>query len=456
MPPEPEIHDQGVMSGPVDGELVLAAGRSRPAEQVRSLLGWVEGGRALTQTGRVRLADVRELVVMLDAGDLPSPQNASARIMSSAELPELTAIVEWAKACRLVRVNKGRLVPVKKNIPLLDRPLELWAAMLEAFPQLGEVLCPPGWAESLMHCHFREAMGALFEELHQRGGSIDVARACELAWEAVTVLYFLEDAPEQHRTLWRKLNDRDVLHALEVLERLGALRRNEERVTLTELGSWWMRRAVGEPSQRDSVLQVKISLLGVSKPPVWRRLLVPADLRLDRLHGVIQAAMGWENYHMHVFADGAHRYGLADRELGHQDERKVTLGQLLKRARQRIRYTYDFGDDWEHEILLEGVLTAEPDMRYPVCVAGKGACPPEDCGGVWGYQDLRDALVDPAHERHEEMLEWLDLQTAAEFDPTRFDPEEVNGALGAGDDAQGWSVHSFEGDQRAMAVRRAA
>jgi hypothetical protein len=102
------------------------------------------------------------------------------------------------------------------------------------------------------------------------------------------------------------------------------------------------------------------------------------------------------------------------------------------------------------------VLTAEPDARYPVCVVGKGACPPEDCGGVWGYQDLREALADSAHEQREEMLEWLGLQTAAEFDPARFDVEEVNRALGAGDDAQGWSVHSFEGDQRAMAVRRAA
>jgi Plasmid pRiA4b ORF-3-like protein len=422
---------------------------------MRSFVGWVGAGRALTQSGRVRLADLGELVILLDTGDLPDQQEARRRITSSAELPELTAVVEWAKASRLVRVSKGQLVPVKKNMPLLDRPLELWAAMLEAFPRLGEVLCPPGWAESLMRCHFREAIGALFEELYHRGGSIDVARACELAWEAVTALYFLEDAPEQHRTLWRKLNDRDVLHALKVLEHLGALRRNEERVTLTELGSWWMGRVAGEPSEEDPILQVKISLLGVAGPPVWRRLLLPAHIWLDRLHGVIQAAMGWEDYHMHVFADGARRYGLADRELEHRDERKVTLGQLLKRARERIRYTYDFGDDWEHEILLEGVLTAEPDVRYPVCVAGKGACPPEDCGGVWGYQDLRDALADPAHERHEEMLEWLGLQTAAEFDPARFDVEEINGVLGAGEDVQGWSAYSSE-DRPATAVGRAA
>ncbi len=434
---------------------MVAAGRARPAEQVRLLVGWVGAGRALTQTGRVRLADLGELVVLLDTGDLPDRQEATRRITSSVELPELTAVVEWAKASRLVRVSKGQLVPVKKNMPLLDRPLELWAAMLDAFPRLGEALCPPGWAESLMRCHFREAIGALFEELYQRGGSIDVVRACELAWEAVTALYFFEDAPEQHRTLWRKLNDRDVLHALKVLEHMGALRRDEERVTLTELGSWWMGLVAGEASEEDPILQVKMSLLGVSEPPVWRRLLLPASLRLDRLHGVIQAAMGWEDYHMHVFADGARRYGLADRELGIHDERKVTLGQLLRRASQRVRYSYDFGDDWEHEILLEGVLVAEPDVRYPVCIAGEGACPPEDCGGVWGYQDLRDALADPAHERHEEMLEWLGLQTAVEFDPARFDVEEVNVALGGGEDVQGWSAYS-SADRPVTVVRRAA
>jgi hypothetical protein len=206
----------------------------------------------------------------------------------------------------------------------------------------------------------------------------------------------------------------------------------------------------------DFVLQVKISLLGSSKPPVWRRLLVPADIRLDRLHGVIQATMGWEDYHMHVFSDGSCEYGLADPELGHRDERKATLGRLLKREGERIRYTYDFGDDWEHEIVVEKVLAAEPGVRYPVCVAGKGACPPEDCGGVWGYEHLREVLADPADEEHGEMLEWLGLQTAAEFDPARFDVDEVNRALGSGDDARRSSVHSSEEDPRATAVRRAA
>lgn len=200
-----------------------------------------------------------------------------------------------------------------------------------------------------------------------------------------------------------------------------------------------------------AVVQVKISLLGVSKPPVWRRLLVPADIRLDRLHGVIQAAMGWEGYHMHAFSDGSREYGRPDRELEHRDERKVTLSSLLERAGDRIRYTYDFGDGWEHEIVLEKALAAEPGVRYPVCTAGKGACPPEDCGGVWGYEDLRGALVDPSHEQHQEMLEWLGLQTATEFDSARFDADEVNRALDACEDAPRWSAQ----ESRAASIGRA-
>jgi hypothetical protein len=176
----------------------------------------------------------------------------------------------------------------------------------------------------------------------------------------------------------------------------------------------------------EAVLQLKVTLIGASKPPVWRRLLVPATMRLDRLHNVIQAAMGWKDYHLHVFSAGGVDYGQPDPELGHRDERKTSLDRVLSQPGERMRYTYDFGDDWEHDIVVEKVLAAEPGARYPICVAGKGSCPPEDCGGVWGYASLRETLEDPTHEEHEDMLEWLGLETAAEFDPAAFDADEVN------------------------------
>ena len=176
------------------------------------------------------------------------------------------------------------------------------------------------------------------------------------------------------------------------------------------------------------IYQVKMTLRGVSKPPVWRRIAVPAGLTLDLLHEVIQQAMGWEDGHMHVFSTSRGGYGIRDPELGHADEGKVTLAQVLAKPGARMSYTYDFGDDWEHDIVLEKILPpdAAPGLS---CLAGKGACPPEDCGGAWGYASLKEALADPDHEEHEDLLDWLGFDSAADFDPADFRLDEVNARL---------------------------
>jgi Plasmid pRiA4b ORF-3-like protein len=178
------------------------------------------------------------------------------------------------------------------------------------------------------------------------------------------------------------------------------------------------------------VYQLKITLRDVSKPPVWRRVLVRAGITLRDLHEVIQQAMGWENYHMHVFSTGWQEYGSPDPELEHASDKKARLSEVLTVPGDRLRYTYDFGDDWEHDIVLEEIRPAEPTKAYPICMAGKGACPPEDCGGVWGYANLKEILASPSNEEHEEMLDWLGLDTAAEFDPGRLSIDEVNDRLG--------------------------
>lgn len=180
----------------------------------------------------------------------------------------------------------------------------------------------------------------------------------------------------------------------------------------------------------EPVMQLKVSLVGVSKPPVWRRLFVRATMRLNRLHDVIQAAMGWEDYHLHAFEAGGVDYGPRDAELEHRDERRTSIGDLLSEPGARMRYVYDFGDHWQHEIVVEKVLASEPDARYPVCLTGKGRCPPEDCGGIWGYEGLRETLADPTHEEHADMLEWLGIESAQEFDPHDFDVDDVNLMLG--------------------------
>ena len=158
------------------------------------------------------------------------------------------------------------------------------------------------------------------------------------------------------------------------------------------------------------IYQLKVSLLG-TKPPVWRRVLVPADLTFAKLHDVLQTAMGWYDEHMHEFRISQRRM-----------EVTATLSAVLRKTGARMNYTYDFGDNWEHLILLERRLEADPHTTYPMCTDGKLACPPEDCGGVHGYYDLLKARADRRHPRHQELREWV----GDKFDPESFSPDEVN------------------------------
>jgi len=193
-------------------------------------------------------------------------------------------------------------------------------------------------------------------------------------------------------------------------------------------------RSSGERARRPEpgllAYQLKITLRDVSKPAVWRRVLVRAGITLRDLHEVIQQAMGWGNYHMYRFSTGWREYGSPDPELGYASDKKARLSEVITEPGDRLRYTYDFGDDWEHDIVLEEIRPAEPTEAYPMCVAGKGACPPEDCGGAWGYANLKEILTSPSHDEHKEMLDWLGLDTAAEFDPAKLPIGEVNDRLG--------------------------
>ncbi|MFJ7911342.1 plasmid pRiA4b ORF-3 family protein [Kitasatospora sp. NPDC096204] len=183
------------------------------------------------------------------------------------------------------------------------------------------------------------------------------------------------------------------------------------------------RTAVGT-----SVHTIKVTLSG-SRPPIWRRLQVPSGTDLRRLHDLVQAAFGWEDYHMWAFETGRERYGVTDRDLGIRSAATMRLDQIAPCVGARFGYTYDFGDNWEHDILVEAVGDAEPGVSYPRCLTGRRAGPPEDCGGIWGYDHLVEILADPGHEEHEERLEWLGLESADQFDPAAFDLDETNTAL---------------------------
>jgi hypothetical protein len=173
------------------------------------------------------------------------------------------------------------------------------------------------------------------------------------------------------------------------------------------------------------IYQLRIALIEVA-PPVWRRVLVPGGYTLDRLHRVIQYAMGWQDLHLHSFEIDGHQYGEPDPvgELMVRDELDVRLDAAVGKG-DSFCYTYDFGDWWDHEVTVEDVLVAEPDERYPICVAGERACPPEDVGGPRGYAELREALADPGHPRHEVMRAWL----GRDHDPDAFEPGAVTTLL---------------------------
>jgi len=155
------------------------------------------------------------------------------------------------------------------------------------------------------------------------------------------------------------------------------------------------------------IYYMKVRLADV-KPEVWRRIAVPGGYTLDRLHRVIQLAMGWQDCHLHSFEITGVQYGVPDPDglLEMRDELDTRLDSVAGKD-ARFTYTYDFGDWWEHEILVEDVLVSAPDERYPVCVAGAGDCPPEDVGGVYGYERFLEATSDPQHKDHEATMEWF-------------------------------------------------
>ena len=175
--------------------------------------------------------------------------------------------------------------------------------------------------------------------------------------------------------------------------------------------------------------QLKITLKW-SAPAIWRRVVVRADSRLDRLHQVIQNVMPWTNSHLHQFIAGQTYYGVPDLESGGLDfetldERRHTVAELAPVAKKKFVYEYDFGDGWEHEVKLEKVLPPDAGFKHPVCLAGANACPPDDCGGIGGYDNLLAILADPKHPQYRQSREWLGRKWEAE----RFSLDEINRRL---------------------------
>lgn len=189
----------------------------------------------------------------------------------------------------------------------------------------------------------------------------------------------------------------------------------------------------GEPvtaAPRGHVYRLAVTL-GDTDPPVWRGVLVDGARTLDHLHEVLQAALGWWNCHLHEFEIGSHRYGIPDPDwdIGPptRDGRRTRL-DAVAHAGDEFRYRYDFGDGWVHTVRVEEVLPAAAVVRVPACIEGRRACPPEDCGGPWGYRELLEILADPAHPEHADRAAWL----GRPLDPEAFDPGDFEHNLRAG------------------------
>jgi len=173
----------------------------------------------------------------------------------------------------------------------------------------------------------------------------------------------------------------------------------------------------------NDLYQLKITLLG-TKPPIWRRVIVEPETRLKDLHKIIQCVMGWANCHLHQFRcnDECYAASSQDQIADSTDYSKIRLQALIKSEADRLIYDYDFGDGWEHTIVLEKKVPRETIPAIPLCTAGKRNCPPEDCGGIPGFYNLLEILSDPRHDEYDDMIDWLD----EDYNPEEFDIDSVN------------------------------
>lgn len=184
------------------------------------------------------------------------------------------------------------------------------------------------------------------------------------------------------------------------------------------------------------IYQLKITMKGI-KPPIWRRVLVKSDTPFNQLHLIIQRSMSWCDGHLYGWEVNGREYtgqNTVFGSLGFSDDDEVDtsnhefeeteIGKIIgNKEKTKFIYIYDFGDNWEHEILVEKILSVDPEIKkYPVCIAGKRAAPPEDCGGPWGYQTLLEILQDPKHPEYEDYEEWVE----EDFDPEYFNLDEIN------------------------------
>lgn len=428
-----------------------------------ALLEWIGDGRPVTGTGALRLRDIEAAAACVGvaarggtkrAGGPLGPASAAdpvPTVRSMYEVPLLAQMWAALETAELIKITSTKAVPFEGVDAFLgggpserleelvffvdsflrsavldydpEQPWERIVAALQASiliaaasddpPLLERVLAAPGAAPAE-----EEAMTRLFTDM-----AVDrLNRLADLG--LLTIDTHFRVPPAVIRCVANVFDDEWVLAGLGLAPAPDA--GDERRVPEA---SW-----AGTP-----VLQLRILLNG-SKPPIWRRVLVPSGMPLPQLHEVIQALFGWLDYHLHEFRTGGSRgpayapvnpdgeaefYGEASR-----DESTATVGDLLPAVGSTMTYTYDFGDNWVHGIKVEKVLAGDDDGGLlPRCTAGRGAPPAEDSGGTWGWSNIVQAVNDPRHADHKEYREWLGMLPGDALDPHGFDLDEVNEEL---------------------------
>lgn len=379
--------------------------------RAREFVQWVGAGRPLTQTGRLRLAAAIELAEVLDTDD-----HVQVALRSSGDLYHLSLLMAWFKAAGLVRPVRGRLVVVRRNAALVERPAQLVTRLLDALPNLGGE-----FGDSVVCADAEHTVAAVLEALVAARGALALEDASEVAWNVAIARYWFPDATALQLETQRRLAHYDARRMLALVADLGLLTVSEHTAALTDSGEQTIRSWLGMGSEELGALRVRVTLED-SDPLVWRQLVVPANIRLDRFHQVLADAMGWQDYHLHCFERDDERWGPALEDLDSRDERGVTLGALLRAEGDRLLYDYDFGDGWRHDVVLEATAPSDGRSR---CLDGGGRCPPEDVGGIPGYEHLRAVLANPRDPEHEDMVTWLGIADARSFDPAAFNAADA-------------------------------
>jgi hypothetical protein len=450
----PNLSDQEELAG-LEGTVL--------AQRMEALLTWIGSGKDVTSTGALRLKDI---------------EGAAAAVGVAAKGAKANAKREQLPFFSLEHAPPGHVRTVKsmRELPLLDK---FWVALdASGLVDIGSTkVWPTPLAEEFLEPGhpLRRAVLRVFTTKFL---AISIMGEAEWApWvtqAAMAQASILFAACAQAPVPAGALSDPDKLQVLD-LDEYGARLLRERMAELAELGlvtmegiiavppavvhsivavvhagfpdddSWpaekvpessvakLKRRKSGAPAR---LLQLKVMLKG-SKPPIWRRLVLRSDLTLDQMHQVLQLSFGWMDSHLHEFQVGGYNgtaYGPVGPEFDFGDpmpldESAVEIGELLAAEKDAITYVYDFGDDWQHTVTLEKVLPHDGGVPAVRCTGGRGAGPAEDCGGVWGWESMVEAVNDPSHERHGELREWLMLEPGEALDPTAFDQGEVNGRL---------------------------